>query len=158
MIKSTEPPKEVQRKRGPPVNLAKVTLVDESASSVSCTFWANSSAQVNNWAVGDTLEIQGAQVQAYDQAVALNCSKADVSHLHANDSDLTEWFEEALSSQQCFESVRVHAQATEHASQAAHDEIVLQCSDRMFAGYESLNKIRVRCGGKEVCLFLSYQL
>lgn len=140
--------REIQTKRGTTTNLAKVTLVDDSASSVSCTFWADSASLVNHWTVGDTLEVQGAQVQEYGNDISLNCTRANVRQYPANDSDLTEWFERAQSSQQIFEPVQ-KTQSTARPpdnQEVRRDTFVFQCSPEMFASFRNVQIMQVRCG------------
>ncbi|PAA76446.1 hypothetical protein BOX15_Mlig007586g1 [Macrostomum lignano] len=152
VISSTMAQREIQTKRGTTTNLAKVTLVDDSASSVSCTFWADSASLVNHWTVGDTLEVQGAQVQEYGNDISLNCTRANVRQYPANDSDLTEWFERAQSSQQIFEPVQ-KTQSTARPpdnQEVRRDTFVFQCSPEMFASFRNVQIMQVRCGDDEI--------
>ncbi|PAA48194.1 hypothetical protein BOX15_Mlig007159g1 [Macrostomum lignano] len=153
IISAVEKPKEVKTGAGKLVDLAKVTIVDRSGSSVSCTFWASSSAQVNNWSIGDILAIHGSQVQEYAQMISLGCSQAEVHHWPENSqefSDLTEWYNGATASQQHFEAVRA-TQIPPPEQQASHDEeMTLHYPERMFHQFNNMRRIRLRFGSKEV--------
>uniref|UniRef100_A0A1I8I369 REPA_OB_2 domain-containing protein n=1 Tax=Macrostomum lignano TaxID=282301 RepID=A0A1I8I369_9PLAT len=99
-IDTLQPPEEVMTKAGKRINVAKVTLVDQSCRSVSCTFWGSSSDQAVNWSVGDILSIRRAKVQEYAGAVVLGCTCSEV-RLNSDDTEvttLTDWYTNAKQS------------------------------------------------------------
>uniref|UniRef100_A0A1I8HCI7 REPA_OB_2 domain-containing protein n=1 Tax=Macrostomum lignano TaxID=282301 RepID=A0A1I8HCI7_9PLAT len=99
-IDTLQPPEEVLTKTGKRINVAKVTIVDQSCRSVSCTFWGSSSDQAVNWSVGDILSIRRAKVQEYAGAVVLGCTCSEV-RLKLDDTEvttLTDWYTNAKQS------------------------------------------------------------
>lgn len=155
-ISAVEKPREVKTGAGKLVNLAKVTLVDQSGCQVSCTFWATSATKVTNWSVGDVLAIRGAQVQEFAEAVSLGCSKAEVQHWpedSAEVSDVSDWYRQAVTSQQCFEAVRMTQSVQQENKASRDDEMVMQYPERMFSQLNGVQRIRLRFGDKEVSLF-----
>uniref|UniRef100_A0A1I8JGI5 REPA_OB_2 domain-containing protein n=1 Tax=Macrostomum lignano TaxID=282301 RepID=A0A1I8JGI5_9PLAT len=99
-IDTLQPPEEVMTKAGKRINVAKVTIVDQSCRSVSCTFWGSSSDQAVNWSVGDILSIRRAKVQEYAGAVVLGCTCSEV-RLNSDDTEvttLTDWYTNAKQS------------------------------------------------------------